>query len=509
MSIEGKIREITPSLTEPACYLFEVELPRENLRNASADISGRVHDQIPSDCLKFSLCSDLVNSMPPQGAARFLQNMTFKHMEKGERFITQGGEADQFYIVLRGSCIVLMEKDNMMYRIAQLGAGDIVGEMAVFTGERRGAHVDAETDLDVLSMSRGQFENLSQEFPELRTFLSEIVTHRLSTSTIMAEKKIGKYTITEKIGDGGSSIVYRGTHSMLNMPVTIKMLKHEMAMDRDFIEVFLNEAKVIAQLNHPHIVKVFDIEELYRTVFIIMEYLEGTTLKNILKAMMKLSISRILDITLQVCFGLEYAHKHGIIHQDINPSNIFLQSNGQAKIIDFGIACKRGSVDINNLFPGTLHYIPPEQIRGDPVDERADIYSLGTTVYEMLTGRLPFPGDDARTVFNRHLNEDIHDTRATIPDLPDELHTFLMRTIRKDPAVRYKNVSEILDGLQPLAEKLEVKVEPRFCVQNKMIGMFLVYQEEQQLALKRLIEEFNRNIGESGAVLKVTQFEDL
>jgi serine/threonine protein kinase len=287
------------------------------------------------------------------------------------------------------------------------------------------------------------------------------------------------------------------------------MLKHEMAMDRDFIEVFLNEAKVIAQLNHPHIVKVYDIAELYRTVFIIMEYLEGTTLKNILKTMMKLSISRILDITLQVCFGLEYAHRHGIIHQDINPSNIFLQSSGQAKIIDFGIACKRGTVDITLLFPGTLHYIPPEQIRGDPVDERADIYSLGITVYEMLTGQFPFPGDDMRTVFNSHLNEDIQDTRAAIPDLPDELHTFFMRTIRKDPAARYRNVSEILEGLQPLAEKLEVKVEPRFCVQNKMIGMFLVYQEEQQLVLKNLIEELSRNVSETGAVLRITQFEDL
>lgn len=503
--LEGKIKEITTSQTQSSCYGIEIELSRENLSEAD---SASLPDQETSYHLELTLCSELANALPKEAVPRFLHAMTYKHIEKGDRFIRQGDEADHFYLILKGSCIVLTEKDNMLYNIAHLGAGDIVGEMAVFIGERHNSHVDAETALDVLSMGREQFERLSQEYPQLRNYLSEVVTRRLSTSKVTAERKIGKYLITERIGVGGSSIIYKGIHSILNMPVAIKMLNHEMAMEPDFIQILRNEAKIIAQLNHPHIVKVYDIEELYRTIFIIMEYIDGMSLKDILKNTPKLPISKILDITIQVCFGLEYAHDHGITHQDINPNNIFVQSDGQVKIIDFGLACHTGCVDTNFLFPGTLFYISPEQIKGEPADERSDIYFLGMTVYEMITGHMPFPGDDARTVLNWHIQEDIPDTRPVFPDLPDELHNFLMRTIRKEPSARYQDVSEILDELLPLAKNSGLQAEPRYCRQSRMMGMFLVYQDEQQLALKRFIEEFSKNVNETGVVLRITHFND-
>lgn len=503
-SLEGKIKEITTSQTQPSCYGIEIELSKENLSGASALLPA----QETSYHLELTLCSELANALPQEAVPGFFHAMTYKHVEQGERFIRQGDEADNFYIILKGSCVVLTEKDNVVYTIARLGAGDIVGEMAVFIGERRNSHVDAETDLDLLSMGREQFERLSQEYPQLGNYLSEVVTRRLSTSKVTTERKIGKYLITERIGVGGSSIIYKGIHSILNMPVAIKMLNHEMAIDPDFIRIFSNEAKIIAQLNHPHIVKVYDIEEMYRTIFIIMEYIDRISLKDILKNTPKLPISKLLDITTQICFGLEYAHKHGITHQDINPSNILVRSDGQAKIIDFGLACSTGCIDTNFLFPGTLFYISPEQIKGEPADERSDIYSLGMTVYEMIAGHMPFSGDDAKTVLNWHLQQDIPDTRPIFPDLPDELHNFLMRTIRKDPAARYHDVSEILDELLPLAENSGLQAEPRYCRQSRMMGMFLVYQDEQQLALKRFIEEFSRNVNETGAVLRITHFND-
>jgi serine/threonine protein kinase len=504
--MEGKITDITLSQKDPSCYMLEIALSHDNLREQD---SVKVPDHESSSPLQFTLCSESVNSLPQEAANQFLKSMTFMRLQKGDRFIRQGDEALSFYLILQGSCTVLQEKDNVFYRIAQLGAGDVVGEMSVFTGELHNVHVDADTDLDLLRMGRDEFERLSGEHPQLRNFLSEIITQRLSTAKVTAERKIGKYVITEKIGHGGSSIIYRGTHSMLNMPVAIKMLTHDMSMDPDFVELFRNEAKIIAQLNHPHIVKVYDIEERYRTIFIIMEYLDGMTLKDIVMNGPKLSAKKIVDITIQACFGLEYAHKHGIIHQDINPKNLFIKSDGQVKIIDFGLACNRGCIDPNFLFPGTIFYIAPEQIQGDPIDERTDIYAFGTTVYEMIAGQPPVSSNNMREIINWHLNEDIPDTRSTMPDLPDELHTFLMRTIRRDPASRYKNVSEMLDTLHPLAEKLGVQVQPRYCTQSKMIGMFLTYQEEQQLALKQFIEEFNKNVKETGGVLRITQFDDL
>jgi serine/threonine protein kinase len=509
MTSEGKIKKISPSGAQSACYFLEIDLSRKDVppEGTAVDPENLTGQKIPYS-LEITLCSELTNSLSREVIQALLSQMEFQRFRRGEWFIRQGEEAVEFYLILKGSCTVRLEKDNMLFTIAQLGPGDLVGEMAVFTGEKRGASVEAETDMDVLSMSREKFEALSQEYPEFRGYLSEIVTHRLSTSKIMAEKKVGKYTITEKIGDGGSSIIYKGIHSILKLPVAIKMLKHEMAMDPDFINVFSNEAKIIAQLNHPRIVRIYDIEELYRTVFIVMEYLEGIPLRQMLDSTRKMPLSKTLSIILQACHGLEYAHKSGIIHQDINPRNIFLLPDGSVKIIDFGLACRTGSVDQNFLFPGTIYYISPEQIRGDPVDERTDIYSLGITVYEMLTGTLPVSGDDMKTLVSWHLDEEIHDTHPLLPDLPEEMHTFFMRSIRKDPSVRFRNVSEIIGLLKPLSEKSGVQVEPDFWGRQNVIGMFLMYQERQHLALKRLIEEFSKNVSEAGAILKITQFED-
>ena len=449
----GKIKKIAPSHFQSGCYLLEIELAQENpYTMPSLFSSGSSTEPESQSTLQFHFCSGLIDALPQEVAYKFLQGMTFSHIKKGVRIITQGEKGNRFYLILKGSCIVIQEKNDMLLEIDRRGPGDIVGEMALFGEELRSAHVYAETETDLLSMEGEQFETLSQEDPDLRNFLSEVIAHRLSSSKVTDERTIDKYVITERIANGGSGLIFKGSHTLLNIPVAIKMLKHELAMNQDLLEAFRNEANIIFRLNHPNIIKVYDIEELYQTVFIIMEYLDGVPLKHLLKSM-KLSLSKKVDFILQICFGLEYAHKKGIIHQDINPQNIFILSDGQVKIFDFGLACFRGCVDTNFLFPGTLSYISPEQIRGKSVDERTDIYSLGITVYEMITGRVPFAGDDMGTLINAHLQEDIPDFHSTIHDIPEQLHTFVRKATQKEPSVRYQNISEILEELMPLAEK--------------------------------------------------------
>jgi len=343
-------------------------------------------NSISSADFEFLLKTNLFNAVPHEAIAPLFQSLKFRHVKAGERFITQGDEGDSLYIIQNGACIINLEKDNTLNSVARLKTGDMVGEMAVLTGECRSTHVDAETDMDLWSLTRDQFDSLSQEFPDLRNFLTEIVAQRFCSSKITAVRTIGKYTINEVLDQGGWSIVYKGTHNVLNFPVAVKMLKHNMAMDPDFSEKFRREAKTIARLNHPNIVKVYDIEDLYRTVFIIMEFLEGFSLKYLLINKPKPSLVSVVDIILQVCSGLEYAHKQGIIHQDIKPANIFIQPDGQAKIVDFGLACPQGNIDFD--MPGTPFYMSPEQIQGEPVDERTDIYSLGIMLYEMLKGAI-------------------------------------------------------------------------------------------------------------------------
>jgi serine/threonine protein kinase len=448
------------------------------------------------DCLAQDARCPLLNSMTPQ------------QVEEGERFISQGDEGNTLYLIQDGTCVVNLEKDGITYPIARRREGDLIGEMAIFTGEPRRAHVDAETNMKLWSINRDQFDTMCETYPDLRGFLTDLITRRFSSERMTADRTIGKYVITEILGRGGYSNVYRGTHASLNMPVAIKMLNHDMAMDPDFSEKFRNEAKTIARLNHENIIKVYDIEELYRTIFIIMEYLEGVPLDYVLEKMERLPPRRALDILLQVCAGLAYAHEHSIVHQDIKPGNIFIQPDYRAKIVDFGLAVCPGTVD-DLCWPGSVQYAPPEKIQGDPVDERSDIYALGITTYEMVTGQRPFVGNDPTEVMSHHVNQDVPDPRRSVPDLPEELSAFILRATKRDPADRYENVPQILYELQPLAQKMDLTRHLQVKEQRKMMSLFLFYQDEHQLTLKRLVEEFTNELKKIGADIRAADFKDI
>jgi serine/threonine protein kinase len=460
----------------------------------------------PSD-LEFLINTPLLKVIPMEAKCPLLNFMTPQRVPTGTRFIAQGEKGDTFYIIQEGTCVVNVEKNGTKHWLARLRGGDIVGEIALLTGEPRTANVDAETDMILWSLTREQFDSICSKYSDLLDFLTELVTHRFSTEKVTASRTVGKYLINELIGRGGWSLVYKGIHKSLNMPVAIKMLKHDMAMNVEFAEKFQNEARVVALLNHDNIVKVYDIEELYRTVFIIMEYLEGVPLDRVLETMPRLPTFKVLDILLQVCNGLSYAHEQGIVHQDIKPGNIFIQSDGRAKIVDFGLSCPPGTVDCG--LPGTVYYMSPEQIKGDSIDERTDIYSLGIMAYEMTTGQRPYPEDDLLKLMELHVIEDIPDPRSLVPDLPDELHYFIKRATRRDRAARFKSTWEIIRDLQPFADKMGIERRPQLEQRRKMMSLFLFYQEDQQLFLNRLVENFNNEVNKMGVELKITNVDEV
>lgn len=418
-----------------------------------------------------------------------------------------GEEGHSLFIIRRGSCLVSVEKEGTLHPVARLQAGEIVGEMAILTGEPRFAHVDAETDMELWGLTREAFDPLCARHRELRDFLTKLITRRFSTEGLTADRTVGKYLIHDIVGKGGWSFVYRGVHANLNMPVAIKMLKHDLAMKPGFLDRFREEAKIIASLNHQNIVKVYDIEELFRTLFVVMEYLDGVPLSHILKQMVRLPLRRSLGVLLDVCAGLSYAHGRGIVHQDIKPANLFVQPNNRVKIVDFGLACSPGTA--HPSLKGTFGYMSPEQIRGEDVDERADIYSLGVTAFEMITGRRPFSQGSAAEILSAQLTEDIPDPGPWASDLPTELHDFLVLSTRRVREERYDSVSEILNELQPLAERMGIQTDPRPQEQRRMMSLFLFYHEEQQLNLSRLVDEFGSELKKIGALLKAADFKDL
>jgi serine/threonine protein kinase len=274
------------------------------------------------------------------------------------------------------------------------------------------------------------------------------VADRLDSRRPTAYRTIGKYVATDIIGKGGFSIVYKGEHKDLGMPVVIKMMRHNMALYPEFMESFRNEVKIIAGLNHEHIVKVYDFDERYRTFFIVMEYVQGDSLKDMIGHLKKLPLKLTVKFLNQICSALEYAHQQGIIHRDINPSNIIIQPNDQLKIFDFGLACPIGTEDFSGT--GTAYYMAPEQIEGDPVDPRTDIYALAITAFEMLTGRRPFPEDDLKFLFDLHLSRNIPDPAEVVPDIPPLPSDFIIKAGRCKPDERYQNVAEATDDLQSL-----------------------------------------------------------
>jgi CRP-like cAMP-binding protein len=508
-AFRGKVVWGRESPDKKEYYLLGVKfhpgaVPAELPLDETAVLKKRMY---PRD-LEFLMRVPLFDSLTQDARCPLLNTMTPEHVRAGERFISQGNEGNTLYLIQEGTCVVNLEKDGMTHPIARRREGDLIGEMAIFTGEPRRAHVDAETHMKLWRINRDQFDTLCKTYPDLRVFMTDLITRRFSSERMIADRTIGKYVITEILGRGGYSNVYKGIHASLNMPVAIKMLNHDMAMDPDFSEKFRNEAKTIARLNHENIIKVYDIEELYRTIFIIMEFLEGVPLDYVLEKMERLPPHRVLDIVLQVCAGLAYAHENGIVHQDIKPGNIFIQPDYRAKIVDFGLAVRPGTVD-DLCWPGSVLYAPPEKIQGDPVDERSDIYALGITAYEMVTGQRPFAGNHPRDVMSLRGNKDVPDPRGSIPDLPEEFAHFILRATKRDPSERYDNIPEILNELKPLAQQMGLMRHLQVKEQRKMMSLFLFYHDEHQLTLKRLVEEFTNELKKIGADVRAADFKDI
>jgi CRP-like cAMP-binding protein len=435
-----------------------------------------------------------------------LNNIRYRPVKAGERFISQGDEGDVCYIVQSGTCLAVLEKNGNRHTVGVIKEREFVGEMALLTGEPRSAHVEAMTDLELWGIPWDGLKALLQADPEVGTFLTEIIAERFASRKYTADRRIGKYLITDILGRGGFAIIYNGYHVDLNRPVAIKMLRHDMALKADFIGNFRKEAQTIASLNHDNIVKVFDIEERFRTLFIIMERLEGRTLRDLLDQVGFLSIKEALNVVIQVCRGLMYAHKRQIVHQDIKPGNIFLLPGGKVKILDFGLACPCGS---ENMLTGTPEYMSPEQVECLPVDERADIYALGLVAFEMLSGRRPFDEKNPFKVMNLHVNQDIPDPADVVLGLPDLFRNFILKACARNPEHRYRIAGQALEAIEPLAEQIGLSPEHAALQKRKLSTLFLMYREDQQIALNRLMEDFTDKAKQIGVILRAADFKDI
>ncbi len=252
-----------------------------------------------------------------------------------------------------------------------------------------------------------------------------------------------RYEIIYRIGSGGMADVYKAKDHKLNRFVAIKVLKQEFRDDTAFLSKFRVEAQAAAGMSHPNIVNVFDVGEDRGISFIVMELVEGITLKDYISKKGKLSVREAVSIALQVTAGLEAAHNNGIVHRDIKPQNILISMDGKAKVSDFGIARTVNANTINSNAMGSVHYASPEQTRGGYSDSKSDIYSLGITLFEMITGRVPFDGESTVEVALKHLQEEIPSPRKYAGDIPFSVEQIVLKCTQKSPDRRYANMTEL------------------------------------------------------------------
>ena len=257
-----------------------------------------------------------------------------------------------------------------------------------------------------------------------------------------------RYEILERIGTGGMSDVYKSRDHKLNRHVAVKVLKQEFSENTNFVSKFRVEAQAAPSLMHPNIVNVYDVGEDNGMHYIVMELVEGITLKKYIEKKARLSFKEAVSIAIQACMGIEAAHKNHIIHRDIKPQNIIISKDGKVKVTDFGIAKAATSNTITSNVMGSVHYTSPEQARGGYSDEKSDIYSMGITLFEMLTGRVPFNGETTVAIAIKHIQEEMPSPRDYVPEIPLCVEQIVLKCTQKSPDRRYLSMAALIEDLK-------------------------------------------------------------
>ncbi|QMV40255.1 Stk1 family PASTA domain-containing Ser/Thr kinase [Cohnella cholangitidis] len=260
----------------------------------------------------------------------------------------------------------------------------------------------------------------------------------------------GRYELLARVGGGGMALVYKARDLLLNRFVAVKVLRQQFTHDDDFVKRFRREAQAAASLSHPNIVSIYDVGQVEDTHYIVMEFIDGANLNEIIRDRAPLQVDEAVKITAQICDALEHAHHNQIIHRDIKPHNILIGNNGRVKVTDFGIARAVTSSTITQTGSviGSVHYFSPEHAKGVATGEKSDLYSLGIVLYQMLTGRLPFLGESPISVALKHLQEPFEQPRKVNPYIPQSVENVILRAMRKNPQERYQSAREMLSDLE-------------------------------------------------------------
>ena len=313
---------------------------------------------------------------------------------------------------------------------------------------------------------------------------------------IKGQKINNRYEIIRIIGEGGMANVYLAEDTILNRKVAVKVLRGDLANDEKFVRRFQREALSASSLSHPNIVEMYDVGEDDGNFYIVMEYVEGKNLKQLLKKRGKLNINEVIDIMLQLTDGLAHAHDSYIIHRDIKPQNILILDNGLVKITDFGIAMALNSSQLTqtNSVMGSVHYLPPEQANGKGSTIKSDVYSLGILMYELISGSLPFRGENAVEIALKHIKEKIPYLKKEHPDLPQSIENIILKSCAKNPKNRYADAREMYNDLKVALDE-----------ENQNVQRYIYPHKEEELEETKAIEKVKSEDKEKPEIKKIEE----
>lgn len=431
---------------------------------------------------------DIFADMTPDGFSELLESLEQMTFSAGEVLLREGDKGDALFLLERGAVEVQAKNPDGSGEgfVSTLRGPCIFGEMALVTDNPRSATIVASTDVECFRLSRKGYEATVARESGLSHFVTRVVGERLLEADNI--RQVGKYEITGRLGAGAGATVFSARHPELEVEVALKMLNHSLVHRPGFAGRFKDEARRVANLNHEHIVRVYDTQAGYGTHFIVMELLRGTLLEDILESRTRLAWGAIRRILKEICKALHYSHETGLLHRDIKPSNVFLTEDRRVKIMDFGIAvATRSSGDDGGLLLGTPYYMSPEQIRGEPLDGRTDLYSLGIVAYELVTGDVPYEATTLDELLLHQQHTPVPDPRESVTSVPEDLVEFIARATAKKASDRYDDCAQAAAFLQtaselPLVHRLELST------------VAISYHPSLRQRVKDALEELNQNL---------------
>ena len=476
-------------------FLFPVE--NRDMNDTDADV------YVSSNELDFILNSRFVTPLPHNSICAFLNCLERKTVPGGTRLIDRTDGNDCFYIIQRGQCRVQFTEKDTAGQIPEIrGPGDVINEMALLSEPLKTLQVTCESDMLLWELKNTAFDAACCRHPGLKNLLTELFINKVERSPASGVRHIGRYTISRHIGAGSKSIVYKGRHRHLDLPVAIKMIIHSHTMSKAFINSFGKTGHQIQYLSHPNIVQILDIREQYRTLFILMEYLDGESLDSIFKRRNNLPFQRILRIILQAGSGLAHAHAHHIIHGNLSPANIYVLEHDHVKLLDFGLASSSTKITIDQK--GHAPYQSPEQAMGKIGDHRSDIYTFGLIACELFTGR--------RIVENDPPEKDAASPQTSGSTPADLIRTCDLETPVKDiilkachpvPEKRFDSMKDLLDALLVLSDPVHSRPQKKTATDKEVTVLLVSNDPDQRRDLHRLLDGFSRNAADAGLSVNI------